>query len=220
MDELKFAEARARMVREQLQARHIQDVRVLDAMLRVPRHRFVAFEQLPHAYEDHALPIGLEQTISQPFMVATMLEMAHLTGKERVLDVGAGSGYQAALLAELTQTVLTIERHAELAEHARATLQELGYQNVTVVVGDGSLGYPEGAPYDRIFVAAASPRTPESLIAQLAPNGRLIIPVGTTEPQTLTLITKDASGQTFIHEHGGCGFVPLIGAEGWPDPEK
>ncbi len=216
MDEREYTAARERMTREQLQTRDIDDLRVLEAMRRVPRHRFVPPELRGEAYEDKPLPIGQEQTISQPLMVALMAQMLKLTGTEHVLEVGTGSGYGAAVLAELARDVVTIERHPDLAERARALLAELGCHNITVVVGDGSQGCPAAAPYDRILVAAASPRVPTALIDQLAPNGRLILPVGEPGLQTLTVITKDASGRAFTHEHGGCAFVPLIGAQGWP----
>jgi protein-L-isoaspartate(D-aspartate) O-methyltransferase len=217
MDDEAFAAARQRMVLEQLQAREITDARVLDAMRRVPRHRFVPPEEAGHAYEDRALPIGLYQTISQPLMVALMVQMLKLAGTERVLEVGTGSGYGAAVLAELAREIVSIERHPALAERARTLLAELGYANVAVVIGDGSEGYAPAAPYDRILVAAASPRVPQALSAQLAPNGRLILPVGDPGEQTLTVITKDDMGRAFTHEHGACAFVPLIGAQGWPD---
>jgi protein-L-isoaspartate(D-aspartate) O-methyltransferase len=216
MDEREFADAREQMTREQLQAREITDLRVLEVMRHVPRHRFVLPEDQAEAYENKPLPIGQDQTISQPLMVALMAQMLKLTGTEHVLEVGTGSGYGAAVLAELARDVVTIERHADLAEHAQATLTELGYANVTVVVGDGSEGYSPAAPYDRILVAAASPHVPEALIEQLALNGRLILPVGEPGLQTLTVITKDAEGRAFTHEHGSCAFVPLIGAQGWP----
>ena len=217
MDERQFTTARQRMVQEQLQARDITDFRVLNVMARVPRHLFVSWEQAEHAYEDRALPIEGEQTISQPYMVALMTQMLKLTGSERVLDVGTGSGYGAAVLAELAHEVITIERHPALAQRAEELLSTLGYTNITFCIGDGSEGYPPQSPYDRILVAAAAPRVPEPLIAQLAPLGRLILPVGEPGLQTLTVITKDAEGHAFTHEHGACGFVPLIGRQGWPD---
>lgn len=219
MDEKEYAAARARMVRDQLQAKGITDARVLNAMERVPRHRFMPPELQETAYEDKAQPIGLEQTISQPLMVAIMAQMLKLKGTEHVLEVGAGSGYGAAVLAELVRDVVTIERHPALAEHARLVLEAQGYTTVKVVVGDGSEGHAPEAPYDRILVAAASPRVPQSLVAQLAPNGRLILPVGEDNVQTLTVVTKDAEGNAFTHEDGACSFVPLIGAEGW-SPEE
>lgn len=204
------------MVQELRLTPEIADARVLEAMGRVPRHRFVPDEEKPCAYENRPLPIGQEQTISQPLIVALMVQMLRLSGRERVLEVGAGSGYQAAILAELTCAVITVERHADLAERARVVLDELGYRNVTVLVHDGSEGYAAAAPYERIIVAAASPRVPEALVTQLAPGGRLVLPVGDPNLQTLTVITKDAEGRAFTHEHGGCAFVPLIGAQGWP----
>lgn len=211
-----FSFARERMVQEQLEARGITDTRVLAAFRRVPRHLFVSPELQSHAYEDHPLPIGQGQTISQPLMIALMLQLAHLHGTENVLEIGAGSGYQAALLGELAAKVTTIERLPELAESARSILQELEYHNVSVVVGDGSEGYPPNAPFDCILAAASSPQVPPALIEQLAPEGRLLIPVGLTNDQTLLLITRDAEGKTSTQSHGWCSFVPLIGAQGWP----
>lgn len=208
---------RERMVREQLVARDITDARVLKAMRQVPRHRFVPPEESGNAYEDRALPIGYGQTISQPLMVAVMLQDAGLTGTERVLEVGAGSGYQAALLAELAREVVSIERLPDLARRAEQTLQALNYTNVRVVVGDGSEGLEAELPFDRILVAAGAPRVPESLLAQLAPGGRLIIPVGPVDEQTLLVVSKDLEGRASTHRHGPCAFVPLIGEQGWPD---
>jgi protein-L-isoaspartate(D-aspartate) O-methyltransferase len=215
MDETDFARARETMVREQLEARDIVDRRVLDAMRRVPRHLFVPEENRASAYEDRALPIGEEQTISQPYMVALMAQMLMLTGAERLLEVGAGSGYGAAVLSALAHEVVTIERHPGLAERAQATLAKLEVRNATVVIGDGTLGWGE-EPFDRILVAAAWRRVPGALTDQLACGGRLIMPVGEQGVQTLTVVTKDAQGRTFTHEHGSCAFVPLIGAQGHP----
>jgi protein-L-isoaspartate(D-aspartate) O-methyltransferase len=200
---------------EQLVARGVTDARVLDAMSRVPRDAFVPPESQSAAYADRALPIGSGQTISQPFMVAAMTEALRLTGRERVLDVGTGSGYQAAILSVLAREVITIERRPELAEAARRTLAALGRTNVTVVEGDGTLGSPAHAPFDAILVAAGAPRIPDALKAQLAPiGGRLVIPVGSSDQQTLHVVTRD--GDRFIDALGvGCVFVPLIGAEGW-----
>jgi protein-L-isoaspartate(D-aspartate) O-methyltransferase len=179
-------------------------------MARVPRHRFVPRQLADRAYEDCPLPIGLEQTISQPLMVALMAQMLRLTGVERVLDVGTGSGYQAAVLAKLAGVVISIERHSELAERARGALNQCGYDGVTVIVGDGAMGYPECAPYDRILVAAAANHIPRKLIDQLTPNGRLVMPVGPPDLQTLTVITTDDRGQAYTHEHGACVFVRLV----------
>jgi len=206
------------MVDEQLAARGVKDARVLDAMRRVPRDAFVPAESRALAYTDRALPIAGGQTISQPYMVAVMTEALQLQPADRVLEVGTGSGYQAAILGELAGHVTTIERHAELADRARATLASLGYANVMVLIADGSRGWPDGAPYDAILVAAGSPQVPPSLKAQLADGGRLVVPVGPREHQTLTLIRR--VGERF-HEakREGCVFVPLIGEEGWAGHE-
>ena len=203
-------------IEEQLVARGIADARVLDAMRRVARDAFVPEESHAAAYADRALPIGSGQTISQPYMVAVMTEALRLTGSERVLDVGTGSGYQAAILAELAREVITIERRPELAETARQRLASLGYMNVEVLVGDGTLGSPEHAPFDAILVGAAAPRVPDSLKQQLSSNGgRLVVPVGASDQQTLHIVTR--SGDRFSEIFGvGCVFVPLIGEEGWP----
>jgi protein-L-isoaspartate(D-aspartate) O-methyltransferase len=202
-------------IEEQLVARGIADARVLDAMRRVARDAFVPDDARHEAYSDRALPIGSGQTISQPYMVAVMTEALHLTGVERVLDVGTGSGYQAAILAELAREVISIERRPDLAERARQRLASLGYVNVAVLVGDGTLGSPEHAPFDGILVGAAAPRVPEPLRRQLADGGRLVVPVGAAEQQTLHIVTR--TGDAFTQVLGvGCVFVPLIGEEGWP----
>jgi protein-L-isoaspartate(D-aspartate) O-methyltransferase len=200
---------------EQLVARGIADARVLEAMRRVPREAFVPIAAQSHAYADRALPIGGGQTISQPYMVAVMTEALRLTGRERVLDVGTGSGYQAAVLCELARDVISIERMPELAEAARARLAALGYTNVDVIVGDGTLGSVAHAPFDGILVAAGAPRAPEALKHQLSPDGgRLVIPVGPSEQQWLTVVTRD--GDRFTESTGiGCVFVPLLGEDGW-----
>ncbi|HMF99079.1 MAG TPA: protein-L-isoaspartate(D-aspartate) O-methyltransferase [Vicinamibacterales bacterium] len=202
---------------EQLVARGITDVRVLDAMKRVPRDAFVPSESQPAAYADRALPIGCGQTISQPFMVAAMTEALRLTGSERVLEVGTGSGYQAAILSMLAREVITIERQPELAAAARQTLAALERTNVIVLAGDGTLGSPTHAPFDAILVAAGAPRIPDALKAQLSPDGgRLVIPVGSSHQQTLRIVTRD--GDRFVDTPGvSCVFVPLIGAEGWSE---
>jgi protein-L-isoaspartate(D-aspartate) O-methyltransferase len=213
---VELAEARARMVAEQLARRGVRDRGVLDAMGRVPREEFVAPSDRWRAYADQALPIGEGQTISQPYMVAVMTAALALTGGGRVLEIGTGSGYQAAVLAELAGEVITIERHAALAEAARARLADLGYTNVTVLVGDGSVGYAAGAPYDGILVAAAAPRVPEAIKLQLREGGRLVIPVGPPGEQELVVIRRGPDGQ-FIESAGDpCVFVPLVGQEGWP----
>jgi len=200
---------------DQLVARGVHDPRVLDAMRRVPREAFVPPGMRPYAYDDRALAIGSGQTISQPYMVAAMTEALRLTGTERVLDVGTGSGYQAAVLAELAREVITIERRPELAEAARATLDALGYRSVDVIVGDGTLGSPAHAPFDGIIVAAGAPRVPDALREQLArDSGRLVIPIGPPEQQWLVVVTR--AGDSFTESKGvGCVFVPLVGADGW-----
>ena len=207
-DEL-FGVARRRMVESQLRLRGITDERVLDAMFRVPRHRFVPEPYRTQAYEDHPWPIGEAQTMSQPYIVASMLQALDLAPTDRVLEVGTGSGYVTALLAELAGQVISIERHATLAEQARLTLHELGYKNVKIVVGDGTLGHPPEAPYDAITVAAAAAELPPALVAQLNEGGRLIIPVGPGESQQLQLI-RMRQGEPEIYLREACRFVPLI----------
>jgi protein-L-isoaspartate(D-aspartate) O-methyltransferase len=187
---------------------------VLAAMERVPRELFVAEEYRAHAYDDAALPIAHGQTISQPYMVARICEALALHGGERVLDVGTGSGYQAAVLAELAGEVHTIERHAELAALARDNLAAAGYERVQVHVGDGTLGLPEHAPFAAIAVAAAAPRIPPSLYEQLEAGGRLVLPVGGREAQELQLVVRSPEGPAVLHSVP-CRFVPLVGAEGF-----
>jgi protein-L-isoaspartate(D-aspartate) O-methyltransferase len=208
------AVARAEMVELQLRRRGIRDQRVLEAMARVPRDRFVPDSLSAHAYEDGALPIGNDQTISQPFVVATICALLGLHGSERVLDVGTGSGYQAAVLSELAAEVVTIERIPELAERARTTLADLGYGNVEVTVGDGSLGVPERAPFDAVAVAAAAPTIPPALFDQLAEGGRLVVPRGSRFGQELVLVTRTSDGPT-ERTSIPCRFVPLVGDEGF-----
>jgi protein-L-isoaspartate(D-aspartate) O-methyltransferase len=204
------------MVTQQLRARDISDVRVLEAMRAVPRERFVPEELRARAYEDAALPIGSGQTISQPYMVAAICQALSLRGAEVVLDVGTGSGYQAAVLAELADEVHTIERVPELADRARRALAEAGYDRVHVHVGDGTLGIPDEAPFDAIAVAAAAPAIPESLYEQLAPFGRLVLPVGSRRGQELQLVVRSPEGPATIRSVP-CRFVPLLGAEGFDD---
>ncbi len=195
--------------------RGIRDERVLAALATVPREQFVPEQLRRHAYADRALPIGSGQTISQPFMVATMLEALALD-RGRVLDVGTGSGYQAALLAELADEVVTIERVPELAEAARRTLERTGYGGVEVRVGDGTLGVPERAPFDGIVVAAAAPAVPETLYAQLAPGGRIVVPVGTRRDQWLEIVERGPNGPVRSRTVP-CRFVPLLGSAGFGD---
>jgi protein-L-isoaspartate(D-aspartate) O-methyltransferase len=208
-----FRGYRVRLV-ESLQARGIHDMSVLHAVSEVPRHRFVPESVRHRAYEDSALPIGGGQTISQPSVQARYLQALQLTGRESVLEVGTGSGYQTALLARVAERVFSVERLPELAGAARAVLQELGIANVTVLVGDGTLGWRPFAPYDGILVAAASPEVPPPLLEQLAVGGRLVIPIGTREKQDLTLITRRASGHDTV-SLGDARFVPLIGEHGF-----
>ena len=202
--------ARQLMVESQLRDRGVSDSRVLDAMLRVPRHEFVPEQHRSQAYEDHPLPIGDGQTISQPYIVALMLQSLQLKPSDKVLEVGTGSGYVTALLAELAAEVFSIERHPALADKAREVLSELGYRNVHVVTGDGTLGLPDAAPFDAITVAAAAPDLPAALIAQLREGGRMIIPVGTEESQQLQFI-RMINGQPAVTARELVRFVPLIG---------
>jgi len=205
---------RLRMVEDQLRGRDIVDERVLAAMERVPRELFVPEEERGRAYDDAALPIGHDQTISQPYMVARIAEALGLTGGERVLDVGTGSGYQAAVLAELGAEVHTIERIEELAEQARANLAAAGYDRVEVHVGDGTLGLPEHAPFEAIAVAAAAPGLPQRLYDQLEPRGRLAVPVGGRWGQRLEVIVRSPAGPAIVRSVP-CRFVPLVGQEGF-----
>jgi len=202
------------MVVEQLRARGIRDERVLAAMARVPRELFVPEPMRPYAYEDAALPIGARQTISQPFMVALICEQLALRGDERVLDVGTGSGYQAAVLAELAGEVYSIERVPALAERARESLAEAGYERVHVHVGDGTLGLPEHAPYGAIAVAAAAPGLPDALYEQLEERGRLVVPVGSRREQQLEVVVRSPEGPAVLRSVP-CRFVPLLGEKGF-----
>lgn len=202
------------MVRDQLQLRGISDGRVLAAMERVPRHRFLPTEAQHNAYADRAVPIAEGQSISQPYVVALMAEALQLRGDERVLEIGTGSGYAAAVLSQLAADVVTIERIPALAEAAEQRLATLGYINVRVIGGDGTAGLPGEAPFDAITVAAASPWVPRPLRDQLAPGGRLVIPVGGRGEQLLLRVTRDASGD-HVEQLSGVRFVPLIGAHAW-----
>lgn len=209
MSEEKYAALRDEMVKKQLVPRGITDKRVLEAFRRVPRHFFVEPDQAQQAYRDHPLPIGEEQTISQPYIVALMTESLALKGGEKVLDIGTGSGYQTAILAELAAHVYTVERIPSLSARAQEILDSLGYDNISFKVDDGSKGWPEHSPYDAILVAAAAGRLPSELTAQLATGGRLVIPVGSGWQQDLMLYVKEAEGLRSINL-GGCRFVPLI----------
>jgi protein-L-isoaspartate(D-aspartate) O-methyltransferase len=207
---------RRRMVEQQLVPRGIHDARVLDAMLRVPRHLFVPPEEARYAYGDHPLPIGDGQTISQPYIVALMLQEARIEPADVVLDVGTGSGYAAAVASELAARVVSVERHPELAAEAARTLNALGYP-VTVVTGDGSLGWPEAAPYDAIVAAATGPQVPEAWRTQLADGARVVMPIGHSgRAQHLAVFTRMAEGGLVETNLGGVSFVPLLGEQAWP----
>jgi len=211
---MNFEAARAELV-EHLST-EIKDQRVLAAMARIPRERFVPLESQRLAYEDRPLPIGLSQTISQPFIIALMTQALELTGKEKVLELGTGSGYQAAILAELARLVITVERLAPLAETARKVLDSLGYTNIVVHSAKDTLGWPDEAPYDAIMVTAGAPRVSADLLAQLAIDGRLVIPVGSRYVQELYRITKRRR-KNIVENLGGCCFVSLIGKDAWEE---
>src|SRR5215469_2897527 len=205
---------RAQMVQLQLRERGIHDERVLEAMLRIPRHEFVPEEYRSHAYEDHPIPIREGQTISQPFIIAVSLQALALARTESVLEVGTGSGYQTALLAVLARVVYSVERHASLARGAEEILGRLGINNAKVIVGDGSRGLREYAPFDAILVSAAAPGVPHSLFGQLSDTGRMVIPVGPPHAQELQLVRKH-NGERIIEVLEGCRFVPLVGDEAY-----
>ena len=208
------AEQRHRMVQEQLRDRGIRDERVLAAMSKVPREQFAATESLSQAYGDYPLPIEAGQTVSQPYMVASMIEALVVNPSDKVLEIGTGTGYEAAVLGELAAEVWTIERVPELAGKAQEILARLGYANVHVLENDGSLGLPEHAPFPKILVAAAAPLVPQSLIDQLAEGGSLVVPVGSRVDQQIHLIRK-INGEAVITRRELCRFVPLLGQEGW-----
>jgi protein-L-isoaspartate(D-aspartate) O-methyltransferase len=211
-----FKLLREKMVKGQIKARGIHDERVLSAFRNVPRHRFVPLERVDSAYDDHPLPIGYGQTISQPYMVALMTDALKLTGAEKVLEIGTGSGYQAAILSELAGSVYSIESVPALYESASLLLNEMGHTNIKLKVGDGSLGWKEFSPYDGIVVTASAPSVPEPLVEQLADGGRMVVPVGDSYNQILTLVKKD-KGKVHTEELCGCVFVPLIGEYGWKE---
>ena len=202
------------MVRNQIEARGVNGPRLLAAMRKVPRHEFVNESLIDQAYSDHPLPIGEQQTISQPYIVALMTEALQLNPDDRVLEIGSGSGYQAAILAELAYRVYTIERNRTLYEKARQALEKLGYYNVVCRYGDGTLGWKEESPFDAIMVTAGAPDIPKPLVDQLGMGGRMVIPVGSSDSQMLVKLFRDEKG---IHrmELGGCRFVKLIGQRGW-----
>jgi len=210
-----FEIARKRMVQEQIVARGITTPRLLEVLLKIPRHLFVQEAMAVQAYSDGPLPIGEKQTISQPYMVALMTDLLEVSSKDHVLEIGTGSGYQTAILASLVRRVWTIERIRPLAMQARKALDSLHLLNVNIKVGDGTLGWPEEGPFDAILVTAGAPAIPETLAAQLAPGGRMIIPVGDESNQTLLRIRKEADGTLTQETSIGCRFVPLIGQQGW-----
>jgi len=203
------------MVEQQLRSRGICDARLLQAMSKVPRHEFIDPVKRQQAYLDQPITIGEQQTTSQPYIIAAMLQAAEVGADDRVLEIGAGSGYQTAILAELAERVVAIERLPALAASAQSTLARLGYKNVEIIMADGSLGWPPSAPYDVIIASAASPRVPPALVDQLAPGGRLVIPVGNAQEQVLQLISKQADGSILRRPLEGCRFVPMIGQQGF-----
>ena len=210
-----FAALRKNMVANQIAARGVEDVRVLDSMGSIPREVFVRSDYVHAAYQDRALPIGHDQTISQPYIVALMTEALQLKGSERALEIGTGSGYQTAVLSRLAKEVFTVERLKRLSETARSNVAKIGGCNVTFIVGDGTMGACAYSPFDAIIVTAASPGVPQPLVDQLAPFGRLVIPVGEMGSQELLRVTKDEKGEVYTEELLPVVFVPLIGEHGW-----
>lgn len=211
---MQHSKAREEMVKHQIERRGVCDRKVLKAMLEVPREAFVPEELRSEAYHDHPLPIGFGQTISQPYIVALMTELLELKGNEKVLEVGTGSGYQAAILSKLAKRVVSVERIKALARRAKEALRKQGHSNVLVVHGDGAKGFSEEAPFDAIIVTAAAEKIPPELLEQLAPGGRLVAPIGPRHSQELVRIRKDEDGKVFTEFHGGVIFVPLISDDG------
>jgi protein-L-isoaspartate(D-aspartate) O-methyltransferase len=211
----RYARERERMVAIQVAERGVKDERVLDALRRVPRHLFVDEALRARAYGDHSLPIGEGQTISQPYIVGRMIEMLRLTGREKVLEIGTGCGYQAAVLGLLAARVCTVERLPRLASRARQTIESLGYRNVWVRVANGTFGWADEAPFDRIVVAAGGPAVPPPLLEQLAEGGRMVMPVGAVDGQRLRVIDKRPGGMQVVEDTEGCVFVKLIGQHAW-----
>lgn len=210
---------RKRMVEEQLIPRGIKNPRLLNSFYKIERHKFIPENLRSSAYADFPVPIGEGQTISQPYIVALMTECLDLTGQEKVLEIGTGSGYQTAILAELAKEIYSIERFEVLAKRAEAILSELDYTNIKIKVSDGTLGWQEAAPFDRIMITAASPKIPLPLLDQLADNGKLILPLGESFSQVLTLVEK-RNGKLKSIDICGCVFVPLVGKHGWTDKEQ
>lgn len=214
-----YTVARKRMVEEQLIARGIKDKRILDAFYKVERHKFIPAELRNSAYADYPIPIGDGQTISQPYIVALMTECLGLVGDEKVLEIGTGSGYQGAILAELAREVYSVERFADLTKNAEDLFKISGYTNIKVSVGDGTLGWPEASPFDRIIITAASPQIPLPLIEQLKENGKMVLPLGESFSQVLTLVEKK-KGKLESIQVCGCVFVPLVGKYGWKEKQN
>lgn len=211
-----FQELREKMVREQLISRDIHNEKVLTAFRKVPRHKFVPGDLEKSAYEDRPLPVGEDQTISQPYIVALMTEILDITPEDRILEIGTGSGYQSAILAELAKEVNSIERFQVLAKRSQDLLLELGYKNIKIKTGDGTLGWQEYAPYDAIIITAAAPKIPQPLIEQLKPEGLMVLPIGAGLSQSLTLVQK-INAKLKFRELCSCTFVPLIGEYGWKE---
>jgi protein-L-isoaspartate(D-aspartate) O-methyltransferase len=209
-----YQKARERMLKEQLMARGIMDKDVLAAMGRIPRHQFVDGPMKNEAYRDNPLPIGHNQTISQPYMVALMTEALELTGNEKTLEIGTGSGYQAAILAELSRELYTVEKYPELLDRAKGILESLGYTNIFYKISNGTMGWKEHAPYDAVMVTAGAPEIPQPLVEQLGEGGRLLVPVGDEISQELMKIVR-RGGKLFEERLGACRFVKLVGAHGW-----
>ncbi|MBI5207205.1 MAG: protein-L-isoaspartate(D-aspartate) O-methyltransferase [Candidatus Firestonebacteria bacterium] len=214
-----YTTLRNKMVDEQIIGRGIKDEAVISAMRKIPRHFFVNEPLTIRSYGDYPLPIIESQTISQPFMVALMTELLSLNSSCNVLEIGTGSGYQTAILAEISEKVYTIERYKTMVLKARELFNKLNYHNIVMKTGDGTLGWKEFSPFDRILVTAGAPTVPEKLVNQLADCGRMIIPIGDSTLQKLTCIEKK-DGKIFISEYGGCVFVPLVGKYGWKEKEK
>jgi protein-L-isoaspartate(D-aspartate) O-methyltransferase len=216
-----FAAERERMVRRQIADRGIKGRRLLDAFRTIPRELFVPEHLMPFAYEDGPLPIEAEQTISQPYIVALMIEAAEVAPGDKVLEIGAGSGYAAAVMGRIAGEVIAVERHGELVEAARARIARLGYDNIRIVEGDGTAGLPGEAPFEAILCAASGSHVPQALLAQLSPGGILVMPVGEPEAiQSLVKVTRRGEEDFRNEDLGPVRFVPLIGAHGWSDPEK
>lgn len=214
-----YIAAREKMVREQIVSRGIKSQPVIDVFRKVPRHKFIDQKYLKEAYYDHPLPLTHGQTISQPYIVALMTELLELYGDEKVLEIGTGSGYQTAILAELAEAVYTIDRIPELSQEAQQTLQQLGYKNIQLRISDGSVGWREFAPYDRIIVTASAPNVPQPLIDQLKEGGKIVIPLGSNFGQDLVVVEKH-KGEMNIFDYGKCVFVPLIGEFGWHEEKE